>query len=115
MSPSPVRRLSRVLAVTFGIALGGLAGPAFAAAPSSWEDPGTTSTLHYLMLFFGIPLAITAVIFLLTYLPSMMKRKDAEPGTVFQERKEWFGGPRKAPDEAQSGETESTGGAGARW
>lgn len=116
MRQTCVRHAIRGTAVATGLALGSLAAPAFAAAPSDWEPVTSLSTLEYLLILFGFPLAITAVIFLLTYLPSMIRGGSTEPALVFQEKKEWFGGPRKGLDDsAESDTSDSTGGAGARW
>ena len=117
MPRTTVRHAIRAGAVTTGLALGSVAGPAMAAAPSDWEEAVGVSTLDYLLLFIGFPLAITVVIFVLTYLPSMIRGRSTEPGVVFQEKSEWFGGPRKGLDEQSDDDSAdtSTGGAGARW
>lgn len=117
MTQTIVRHVIRIATVATGFALGSMASPALAAPPSDWETTEGVSTLQYLMLFIGFPLAIAAVIFFLTYLPSMMKGRSAEPALVFQEKKEWFGGPRKGLDEKSDDDASAndTGGAGARW
>ena len=110
-----VRHVTRAAAVTLGLVLGSLAAPAFAAAPSSWEPAPDVPALHYLLIFFGFPLAIGAVLFLLVYLPSMTKGRSTEPALAFHKDSEWFGGPRKGLDESSEESADNTGGAGARW
>jgi len=65
----------------------------------------------------GIPLAVILLLTLLVYLPSMMRGQSSEPALAFQERSEWFGGPRKGVDAApgSSDTDEDKGGAGGRW
>jgi hypothetical protein len=110
-----VRHVTRATVVTLGLVLGSLSTPAFAAAPTSWEPDPDVSTLHYQLIFFGIPLAIGAVLFLLVYLPSMTKGHSTEPALAFHKDSEWFGGPRKGLDESSQESADNTGGAGARW
>jgi hypothetical protein len=110
-----VRHVTRGTVAALGLVLGSLSAPAFAAAPTSWEPDPHVSALHYLLLFFGIPLAIGAVLFLLVYLPSMIKGHSTEPALAFHKDSEWFGGPRKGLDESSQESADNTGGAGARW
>ena len=110
-----VRHVTRATVVTLGLVLGSLSAPAWAAAPTSWEPDPPVSTLHYLLIFFGIPLAIAAVLFLLVYLPSMTRGHSTEPALAFHKESEWFGGPRKGLDESSQESADNTGGAGARW
>ena len=110
-----VRHVTRGTTVALGLVLGSLAAPAVAAPPSDWEETPNESALHYLMLFFGFPLAIGAVLFLLVYLPSMTKGRSSEPALAFHKDSEWFGGPRKGLDESSQESADNTGGAGARW
>ena len=115
MPPLVVRHVTRGAAVGLGLVLGSLAAPAFAAPPSDWEPAPDVPVLHYLLLFFGFPLAIAAVLFLLVYLPSMIKGRSTEPALAFHKESEWFGGPRKGLDETGDESADNTGGAGARW
>ncbi len=110
-----VRRVTRGTTIAVGLVLGSLAAPAVAAPPTDWPETTDESPLHYLLLFFGFPLAIAAVLFLLVYLPSMTKRGSTEPALAFHKDSEWFGGPRKGLDDSVAEDADDTGGAGARW
>jgi hypothetical protein len=109
--------VARPVAVTLGLVLGSLALPAAATAPESWEEQDTGSVLQHLLVLGGIPLAVILLLTLLVYLPSMMRGQSSEPALAFQERSEWFGGPRKGVDAApgSSDTDEDKGGAGGRW
>lgn len=111
--PTALRRLA---VVTTGLALPMAASPAFAEPPTSWEQAEDPSALEFLTVLAGIPLAIIAVLALLTYLPSMIRGQSNEPALVFAERSEWFGGPRKTPtaDEVPT-DRQPVGGAGAQF
>lgn len=122
MVPSVLRRAARVSAVVVGVSAGSLAVPAFASAPTSWEEPASFSGLHLLTVLLFVPLAVIAVIALLTYLPSLVRGQSSERALVFTDRNEWFGGPRTgldatAPAASSTGSSDSptTGGAGAHW
>lgn len=113
-----LRRGSRAAAVLGGLALGLLAVPAYAAAPETWEDPDNGSTIELLLVLVGIPLGVIALIALAVYLPSMIKGQSSGSALAFQERAEWFGGPRKGVDAAAEPEPQSAegkGGASAGW
>lgn len=117
---SIVRNLTRAAVVSAGLALTVVATPAVASAPTSWEDPTNDSALQALLLLVGVPLAIIAVIALLTYLPSMIGSKSTGTSLAFQEKPEWFGGPRQGADaaavtDADPVTTTDKGGASARW
>jgi hypothetical protein len=119
-TPHRSRRLLRTAAVTFGLTLGSLAAPAFAAPPEAWNEPDNGSTLGHLLFLLGVPLLVFLVLALLVYLPSMMRRQSSQPTLAFHERSEWFGGPRKGVGGATAaGDTETDpsdkGGASARW
>ena len=111
--PTALRRLA---VLTTGLALSMVAAPAYAEPPSGWEQAEDPSALEFLTVLVGIPLAIIAVLALLTYLPSMIRGQSTEPALVFAERSEWFGGPRKTPaaDEVPA-DRQPTGGAGAQF
>ena len=68
--PTALRRLA---VLTTGLALGTAASPAFAEPPTAWEQAEDPSALEFLTVLVGIPLAIIAVLALLTYLPSMIR------------------------------------------
>lgn len=119
-NPSIVRNLTRGAVVTAGLAMGALASPAVAAPPTTWEDPDNGSILDMLLLLVGAPLAVIAVIVLLTYLPSMIGSRSTGSSVAFQEKPEWFGGPRQGTEAAAETTTDDRqetdrGGASARW
>ncbi len=97
-----VRNLIRVAVVGAGLALGALASPASATAPASWDDPDNGSLLDALLLLVGVPVAICLILTLLVYLPSMVRSKQTGSAVAFQERPEWFGGPRQGAEAAES-------------
>lgn len=110
------RRVRRASVLVLGLAVTMSAAPAFAEPPSAWEQAEDPSALTFLALFVGFPLAVIAVLALLTYLPSMIKGQSSEPALVFSQHSEWFGGPRNKPDaEDPAQERQTTGGAGAQW
>ena len=92
----------------------------FAEAPdtSAWPEPDNGSTIENLLFLVGVPVAVFVLVYLLVYLPAMMRRQSTEPALAFQQRSEWFGGPRKgvgaAPDTSPE-DTSDKGGASARW
>jgi hypothetical protein len=118
MFPTFLGRASRALVVTLGVTLGtGLVVPAHADPPSTWEEADTGSVFDGLWLV-GIALLVILLITLLVYLPSMIRGQSKEPALAFQDRPEWFGGPRTgvAAAQGEQGAEDSTkGGASARW
>lgn len=113
-----VRNLTRAAVVAGGLGLGALASPAVAAPPMSWEDPDNGSILDALLLLVGVPLAVCLILTLLVYLPSMVRSKPAGTAVAFQDRPEWFGGPRQgaaAAEDDGAGSSMDTGGASARF
>ncbi len=94
-----------------------------ASPPQGWENAVNDSVLVTMLKLVGIPLAVIAVITLLTYLPLIMRggRDAADPTSYFAEHSEWFGGPRTAPEAVESrtaaveGHSAARGGAGVRW
>jgi hypothetical protein len=121
MEATAPRRLMRVSAVTAGLSSAFLASPAFAAPPETWQQPDNGPLLGELLLLVGVPVLIALVVALLTYLPSMIRSQSNQPELAFQDRSEWFGGPRKGLDAAtvDPGPTDQTsssrGGASASW
>ena len=112
------RRALRGSAVSLGLVLGSLAAPALASPPDTWQDPDNGPLLGNLLFLIGVPVLVFVILALLVYLPSMMRRQSAEPGLAFQDRAEWFGGPRKGVEGAHAAapeEQSEKGGAGARW
>ena len=119
MRPTASRRVLRASTVAVGISLVSLAAPAFAAPPDTWETADNGSLLEQLLYLVGIPLAIIAVITLLTYLPSLTRRNSGESTPAFEDRAEWVGGPRQGVEGASgsptSDESSRKGGASASW
>lgn len=90
-----------------------------------------TSPWEVALVLVFIPLAIIIAITVLTYLPTLLRRRggSAEPAVVFAEHSEWFGGPREGLESLTQGSTPAagrtgstvvsadpgTGGASARW
>jgi hypothetical protein len=101
----------RAVALSLGTTLGSLAVPAL-AVPDTWADNDNPSLMGALLLIGGPVLAILAVITVLTYLPSMMRRGDT--GEIAYNDPEWFGGPRTGVrDDAET--APESGGSGGRW
>ena len=103
----------RAAALSLGTVLGSIALPAAAVPDSSaWGDADNPSLMGSLLLIGGPVLAVIAIIALLTYLPSMMRRGGS--GEIAYNDPEWFGGPRTGvkPD-AQS--APQSGGSSGRW
>lgn len=119
MRPTASRRVLRAFTVAVGISLVSLASPAYAAPPDTWETADNGSLLEQLLYLVGIPLAIIAVITLLTYLPSLTRRNSDDSTPAFEDRSEWVGGPRQgvegAPDASATDESSRKGGASASW
>jgi hypothetical protein len=118
------RRSWAVLLATAGFAVPlALAPPAVATAPVSWPDTDNPPLMQALLVVVGIPILLYAVIFLLSYLPSMIRAQRGTSAGSWRDQQEWFGGPRKgtaAVDDAagtasEPDEAQETGGASARW
>jgi hypothetical protein len=127
-SPHAVRRAARLLALVPAILVTGATGTAFADAPEQWQDNGSTSPLHVLLVLVVIPVALFLLITLLVYLPSMSRGETYHPGLAWRHEPEWFGGPRDGLDPAQqptavgagrsqdeAGSESELGGASGRW
>ena len=118
-----VRRGLRAGAVSTGLVLGSWAVTALAAPPEGWESEPNDSMLTVLLKLLGIPLAVIAVVTLLTYLPLIMRggRSSTDSAGWFAEHSEWFGGPRTTPEALEShavateAQVATRGGASARW
>lgn len=89
-----VRRAARVLAILPAILVTLAASAAFAEPPETWEDTPSVSGLHVIVLLVIIPLALFLLIWLLVYLPSMMRGNEDQSGMVRHGQAEWFGGPQ---------------------
>jgi hypothetical protein len=89
-----VRRAARVLAILPAILVTLAASAAFAEPPETWEDTPSVSGLHVIVLLVIIPVALFLLIWLLVYLPSMMRGNEDQSGVVRHGQAEWFGGPQ---------------------
>ncbi len=100
-----------------------LAPSATAEPPNSWPDTDNPSDVASIGILVGAAALLFGVIFLLSYLPSMIRGQRAASTQTWGEQAEWFGGPRKgvpaaADHAAGAGSDEpaqETGGASARW
>ena len=116
-----VRRAARVLALTPAAVLVTNATTAFASAPEQWGEEPQVDAIHALLIFVIIPLGLAAIIWLLTYLPSMMRSESAyQPGLACRHEPEWFGGPRDGLEKADKADAgaqgaDTRGGASGRW
>jgi hypothetical protein len=98
------------------------AGPASADIPVGWSDPPPVPVMRNLLVFIGIPLAITLLILAFVYLPSVVRGESVAPAGAHTDD-QWFGGRRDTAElEAasttshQDGESPGdTGGAGGTW
>lgn len=117
------RRLSRVLALTPVVLLPLVAAPALAVPPEQWPEAEPVSALDFLMVLLLVPLALTIVIALFTYVPTFVKGGDRyTPGRSWRSENEWFGGPQAGLEAADrtdpkqiEDEKSDRGGASARW
>lgn len=94
MTSRAVVRATRLATLASGLVIGSLAAPAFADTPETWETPSNGSALDAILLLGGATFAGIAIIALLTYLPSMIRKEQPGSALAFQENPEWFGGPR---------------------
>ncbi len=117
MLSTMLRRASRAFVVTVGLGAVLLAAPAQADPPSTWDNTDNGSVLANLLYLVGVPLLVIAIVTLFVYLPSMVRGQSSEPAMAFQERPEWFGGPRRGVEATEGSVPEdgSRGGASARW
>jgi hypothetical protein len=76
---APARTVA--LLTTAVVLLVGLAAPALADSPSTWDDPPTRSTLDTLVLFGGSTLALIAVITLFALLTARNNYVPPPPST----------------------------------
>jgi hypothetical protein len=118
MKTTLVRRLGRVGAVLGGLSVALVAVPAVASPPETWEEPASEPLLQTLGFLIGVPLLVIVVVWIAVYLPSMMRSQSSEPALAFQDRNEWFGGPRKGLDSSTTPPSDDSGpkgGASAQW
>lgn len=124
LAPASARLRAPALALLVAPLLAlGVAAPAAAEPPTGWEVVEDPSLLEFLTVLVFVPLAIIAVIVLLVSLPSMIGREQSDPALVFSQQREWFGGPRQAPQDGDEPDgpadadpsSKQTGGAGAHW
>jgi hypothetical protein len=88
-----VRRAARVLAILPAVLLTFAASAAFAEPPETWEDTPSVSGLRVIVLLVIIPAALFLLIWLLVYLPSMMRGNRDQSSLARHGQAEWFGGP----------------------
>ncbi len=122
-----VQRAATLLVLVPALLVTSLTGTAFAEAPVQWEDNPPYSPLYVITVLVVIPATMFAVITLLVYLPSMIRKGESyQPGHPWRNEPEWFGGPRggvKAVDRTEqplsvggsSEEPRERGGASGQW
>ncbi|CAN5517257.1 hypothetical protein BH10ACT10_BH10ACT10_27560 [soil metagenome] len=111
-APTAVRRAARLLALGPAILVTSLTSPAFAEAPSTWENPPHVSAAHVILVLVLIPVALFALIALLVYVPSMKKGESYHPGQPWRSEPEWFGGPKGGVEDADRAHQPAAVGAG---
>ena len=98
------------------------AGPASADIPVGWSDPPPVPVMRDLLVFIGIPIAITLLILAFVYLPSVVRGESIAPAGAHTDD-QWFGGRRDTAELEAASSTSSTdgesprdtGGAGGTW
>jgi hypothetical protein len=95
-TPDTLRRALRLGAVAVPAASVLLATPAVAAPPTTWPSAEPVPLLQALLIFAGIPLAISAVIALLVMAPSLVRGDRQQRGVSSWTEPQWFGGPGNA-------------------
>jgi hypothetical protein len=123
ISQSRAPRRAALLVSSATILVLGYAGPASADIPVGWSDPPSVPVLRELLVFIGIPLLITAVIFAALYLPGIVRGESVAPAGAHTDD-QWFGGRRETAElqtsgaarEVEGAETSrDTGGASGTW
>ncbi|MDQ3417035.1 MAG: hypothetical protein M3474_08110 [Actinomycetota bacterium] len=104
-----VARLGSPAAV--GLASLCLASPAAASTPTAWPDADPVSTLRALLIFGGIPLALGALIALLTLAPRIARGSAHSNSRSWWGEPLWFGGPGELAESSASGQPALSGGA----
>ena len=104
-------------AVTLGVVVPLLTQSALADTPAAWDDAPHVSAIHFLLVLLIIPGGIALLITLLVMLPSLIRGNSYTPGETWVAEDEWFGGPRKGVEAADTAEQPGgeRGGAGAEF
>jgi hypothetical protein len=110
-----LRVFAGISSITVAVVLPLLAQPALADTPASWDDSPHVSAIKFLLVLLIIPGGIALLITLLVILPSLVRGDSYRPGETWAGDDEWFGGPSKGVQAADSTEPASgeRGGAGA--
>jgi len=109
------RRAARAIAIAAGLTAP--AAGSVAAFAADGENPDPLGVGQTVLIFVVLPIGISLVILLLTYLPSWFRAPRYRPTRAWDHDPLWFGGPANAP-EALASETQIRvrgGGAGAGW
>jgi len=69
-----------------------VADPAAASTPESWPAVESMTVLRALLIFAGIPLALTVLIVVFTLIPTILRGPEQSQGQRWAEP-QWFGGP----------------------
>ncbi len=110
------RRAARAFAIAVGFATPAV-GAVSAFAGADGERPDPLPVGQTVLIFVVLPIAISLVIVLLTYLPSWFRAPRYRPTRAWDHDPLWFGCPVNAAD-ALAGETQIRvrgGGASAGW
>jgi hypothetical protein len=78
-----------------------------ADTPQDWPDPPPMSTLHALLLFGGVPLAVIIVVSLLVMAPSLAKGPRYRPDQEWDAEAEQFGATPIGAGATSAGQIES--------
>ena len=91
------RRAARAIATAVGLALPTIGGAtAFAGADGEAADPLPAG--QTVLIFVVLPIAISLLILLLTYLPGWFRSPRYRPTREWDHDPLWFGGPKDAVD-----------------
>lgn len=85
--------------------------------PVGWSNPQPVHTVHFLLIFVGLPVLITLVILAAVYLPAVARGESVAPAGARTDD-QWFGGRREPAqlESADAADTDAgTGGAGGTW
>jgi hypothetical protein len=120
LNASVLRRSLRALALTPAALLPLVAAPALAVPPEAWPDADPVGAWDFLLVLLIIPAGLVVLIWILSYVPVMVRGEKYTPGRSWRNENEWFGGPQDGLEAAdrtaavESAEAER-GGASARW
>jgi hypothetical protein len=122
LNASVLRRSLRALALTPVALIPLAAAPALAVPPEAWPDADPVGAFDWLLLLLVLPVGLFVLIWVLSYVPVMVRGEKYTPGRAWRNENEWFGGPKdglEAADRAELPAEESAeaerGGASARW